>query len=181
MSPETMLQEYRQAQDKSIVMAFKGALSQTMLVDLGNILRNKVGFDGKAKKMFSVFIELTQNIKNYSAETELELPAGKQIGVGIVVVSDAAEQYTVTAGNLMPSANVERVRSRCEYIKTMSYEQLRAFHKEKMREGPPPDSKGAGLGLIDIAMKANTHVDFDFQSVNSNYTFFTINACIKKG
>jgi hypothetical protein len=180
MMAETMLQQYLQTQDDGVVMTYKGALSQEILVGLSDALRSRLGFEGRAKKLFSVFIEITQNIKNYSVELERTLD-GVEIGVGIVSVVSAGDVYVISSGNKMLAQHVDRMNNRCALIKAMNYEQLRQYHREKMREGPPEGSKGAGLGLIDIAMKANQDVEFRCLPLNEQHAFFSINAYIRKG
>ncbi len=56
--------------EKNIVFFFLGALSQEILVEMGNQLKSHLGLSNKLKKIFSVFIELAQNIMHYSDEKE---------------------------------------------------------------------------------------------------------------
>jgi Family of unknown function (DUF6272) len=180
MTADTLLQQYLQSQDKGIALSFKGPLSQENLVALSDALRNSVGFEGKSKKAFGIFIEMTQNVKNYSAETIL-LPDGQEVGVGMVAVQDEPGLYILSVGNKMFTENVTAMTERCQRIKSMTYEELRAYHRARMREGPPPGSKGAGLGLIDIAMKSDQEVEFTCLPIDEQFSFFTINACVRKG
>jgi hypothetical protein len=180
MTAESMLQQYLNAQENNLALFFKGPLSQDVLVSLSDALRVRIGFEGKAKKLFGVFIEMTQNVKNYSAEMAAS-PDGQNVGVGVVSVVDMPGQYFISCGNKMRSADVELMNKRCLLIKSMPYETLRAYHREKMREGPPPGSKGAGLGLIDIAMKTDQEVAFHCLPIDAEYSFFTINAIVRKG
>jgi len=180
MVAENLFQQYNQAQNNAVLLLFKGALSQDVLVELGNVLRTKVGFDAKGRRLFAIFIEMTQNIKNYSVEIETSAE-GRENGVGIITIHETSDAYSITAGNRMRNSDVERVRQRCTHIKSLPYDELRVFHKEQMRAGPPDGSKGAGLGLIDMTMKANLDVEFSFIPINGETSFFVVHAIIKKG
>lgn len=180
MSSNPLFQEYHTREKNPVFLLYSGGFSQATLVELGNIIRRRIGFDGKAKRMFSVFIELTQNINNYSIESELDKETNKTAGVGIISVANTSTEYIIDAGNPIFTSNVEKMKQLCALINMMSLDQLRAFQREKIREGPPPDSKGAGLGLIDISIKTNKHVQFEFSPIDATSTFFHITAAIKK-
>lgn len=180
MTAEMLMHQYHEFSGRDVVLTFKGALSQDILVNLGDVLRNQLGFEGKAKKLFAIFVEATQNIKNYSAETKI-VADGHSVGVGIVAVWESPEGYFMLSGNKIHTTSAARIQQHCAHIKTMPYEQLRSYHRERMRQAPPEGSKGAGLGLIDIAMKANQDVEFQCSPLDDEYSFFTINACIRKG
>jgi hypothetical protein len=43
---------------------------------------------------------------------------------------------------------------------------------------PEEGSKGAGLGIIEIARRASKPIEFDFTEVDGDYTFFTLKASV---
>lgn len=180
ISPDVLFREYQNSEKNPVFLLYRGGFSQSTLVELGNIVRRRIGFDGKAKRIFSVFIELTQNINNYSVDTEEDKETGRKAGVGIIAVSDTTTEYIVHAGNTIYTNNVHKMNQLCTLIHYMSNEQLRTLQREKIREGPLPDSKGAGLGLIDISIKTNKNVEFGFAPIDEMYTFFHVTAMVKK-
>jgi hypothetical protein len=165
-------------------MSFKGVFAQPALVELGNSLRNTVGSDvvGAAvmRKIFAIFIELSQNILHYSAEKETDLD-GKEGGVGILIVSDLGDRYCISSGNLMLNQNVSKMRERCERVSAMDKEELKAYYQEQRKKDRPADSKGAGLGFIDMARKSDYRLEFDIQQFDDNYSFFMLSSYISKG
>ena len=56
----------------------------------------------------------------------------------------------------------------------MNKEQLRALYKEQLRADPEEGSKGAGLGLMEIARRASKPIEFDFADVDDEHAFFTL-------
>ena len=60
----------------------------------------------------------------------------------------------------------------------MNKEQLRALHKERLRAGPEEGSKGAGLGLMEIARRASKPIEFDFADVDDKHAFFTLKVSV---
>jgi hypothetical protein len=77
---------YNQVKDHNILISFKGALSQEILVEMGDFIKNKISIDKKIKKIFAVFIELAQNIMHYSEEREIV--KGKSYGIGVITFTE---------------------------------------------------------------------------------------------
>ena len=61
----------------------------------------------------------------------------------------------------------------------MNKEELRALHKEQLRAEPEEGSKGAGLGIMEIARRASKtdRVRLSPTSTTS-YAFFTLKASV---
>jgi hypothetical protein len=95
---------YRQMEGKRVLLTFKGALSQRILVKMGDYIRNQLSFDKKIKKIFSVFVELSQNIIRYSADRE-EMD-GDPTGVGMVLFVEGNEHYYILSGNSVPNSTI---------------------------------------------------------------------------
>jgi hypothetical protein len=174
-----VLRHYAQAKTTHILMMFKGGLSQNIVVDLGGLLQKRLGFDAKVRKMFSIFVEMAQNIKNYSDEKEISND-GAEVGVGILLLADTGSHYELSCGNLVRNEKVPTLKAQCEYLKSLDKEGLKAYHEERIDSDPPPGSKGAGLGLIDISIKSNANAVFDFVRYDNDYVFFSITAHVSK-
>ena len=59
----------------------------------------------------------------------------------------------------------------------MDSKELRKAYKQRLREGPPEGSKGAGLGFIEMARKADR---FEFDFVGSTELLFVFKVWIKE-
>jgi hypothetical protein len=79
--------------------------------------------------------------------------------------------------NLYHIANVNAVklRSRLEKINSLEPEELKAYYKEVLNNGMMSDKGGGGLGMIDIARKSGKRLDFDFQKVDEEFSFYSLN------
>lgn len=182
MMAEDVFQLYQTMSKRKIWLAFKGAISQDVLVELGTLLKNKSAFDRKVKKVFAIFIEMTQNILHYSAEMEkVGVGDNREAGVGVVVVSETETDYSVSAGNLITSEQVIHLRSQCERIHGSDEAQLKQYYDERIKSHTIEGSKGAGLGLLDIARKSDYPLEYDIQKLDDNHSFFVMTARIAKG
>ena len=172
---------------KGIIMSFKGAFAQPIIVEIGQTLRNRISAQSAesvsararlTKKIFSVFVELAQNVMHYSAERE-EDEYGKEYGVGLLVISHSDGVYAVSSANQIPTGATERVRERCEAIRSMTREELKRRYNEQRRLPRNADeSKGAGLGLLDIARRCDFPLEYAFAPVNETRALFLLSAQI---
>lgn len=176
---QEILQHYTQAKNAHILMMFKGGLSQNIMVDLGSLLQNRLGFELRVRKMFSIFVEMAQNIKNYSAETEIASD-GMEVGIGILLLSETETDYCINSGNLVKNENTPSLKSQCTYLQSLDKAALKAYREERLETDPPPGSKGAGLGLIDITIKSDGNITFEFEPYDDNFTFFSITASVAR-
>lgn len=163
------------------IVTYEGICTHEVVVQLGKELEHLLAASTgiRFKKVFGVFIELIQNIKNYSAETALA-QNGTESGVGIIRVSEESLCYTVTAGNCIRKSEQERIEEKCAAVKHIPNAELRTYFNERIRQKQESTSKGAGVGFLDIAIKAGGNWEYEFHAVNDEFTFFTITAFIAK-
>jgi hypothetical protein len=64
----------------------------------------------------------------------------------------------------------------------MDKDQLKKFYQEKIREPLEKESKGAGLGLIEIARKSEVFqpLRYYFTTIDDCSCFFTLSVFVKK-
>jgi len=170
---------------QAINFAYSGYVTETVLSGVGEAIKQKLALDDADTKtlrgVFSVFVEAMQNMIRYSAEKVPNRVAEQPFSdmrYGVLTIGREGNDYVVHAGNLIARSDVERLRSRLSQIRDMNAEALRALYKERLRAGPEEGSKGAGLGLIEIARRASKPIEFDFTDVDDEHVFFTLKAAV---
>lgn len=177
------LEFHQDLTNKGIIFSFTGYVSEGILTALGEALRQKMAMDEEdhnvTRKVFSVFVEQVQNIIRYSAD-RLEGDVGKRVELssGVITVGRQDERFFVVCGNTIRQDDAERLRNRLENLAGMDREALKSFYKEKLREPPEQDSKGATIGLIEIARRASEPIQFDFKAIDGQRAFFCLKAYI---
>jgi hypothetical protein len=178
-------------QSQGIIFAYSGYVTETVLSGVGEAVKQKLAIEDADTKtirsVFAVFVEQMQNIIRYSAETVPQTPSAaaaaaagllREMRYGILTIGEEGGEYVVHAGNLVRQGDVKKLRERLTRIRDMSKEELRALHKEQLRSDPEEGSKGAGIGLMEIARRASKPIEFDFTDVDSEYTFFSLKASV---
>jgi Family of unknown function (DUF6272) len=177
----SLLDYYKGINKSKIILLFKGAMSQNTLVRIGDLIRlpsEEVGADVYSKRLFAIMVEMAQNILFYSQEREISPATGVNVGVGIILVQQMPAVYQIICGNKVSQEQKDRLETQCTKINGMSQEDLRDYYSQQRRKMVQEGSKGAGLGLIDIAKRSKNPLVFDFQTMADNQYFFSLVAQI---
>ncbi len=174
---------YEELKSDGIIFSFSGPLSQMILEGIGETMRKKMKMDSTAlntiQRVFSVFIEQSQNIMNYSAEIVASEGEGKgEIRAGVLALGFQDKQYYVCCGNYIALERAEPLARDLTMIRELKPEGLRNMYRERRRSDPPADSLGAGLGLLEIARRSTDPIVFDVQPLDEKLAFFAVKAVI---
>lgn len=168
---------------RGIVFSFSGYLSEGILYSLGDALRQKMALEDTdvttIKKVFSVFVEQSQNIIRYSAEkVQGMLGRNVELSSGVVSIGSENGQFFIVCGNTILEEDMEKLRSRLETLRGMDKDAIKAYYKEQLREPPDEGSRGATIGLIEIARRASKPIEFDFDRIDDDKHFFCLKVSI---
>jgi hypothetical protein len=181
MLANIMLDFRNQFQAQGISFCYSGFMTEDLLVGIGTTIKKKLEMSEldkkKCKTVFSVFVEQMQNVIRYSAERETHFD-NTDMSYGIMAVGDVDGKVFVTCANVIQSGDAERLKSSLDRIKGLDREGLKALWKETLRGDTPDGSKGAGVGFIDIARRAEGGIEYDFVPIGAGQSFFTIKAFI---
>jgi hypothetical protein len=169
--------------ERGIVFSFSGYLSEGILYSLGDALRQKMALEDTdvttIKKVFSVFVEQSQNIIRYSADkVQGNLGKSVELSSGMVTIGSDNGQFFIVCGNIILEEDMEKLRGRLETLRAMGKDEIKAYYKEKLREPPDEGSRGATIGLIEIARRASAPIEFDFDRIDTDRHFFCLKVSI---
>lgn len=178
---------------QNAVMYYKGSFDQAILENISLKLRRRFADNPRmSAKLFSVFIELAQNIAYYSAESnffyEEDLKNNilqadedkKNYGVGTVVIHNRENEIILSAGNLVPTEKVKGMITKCKEINILSVDELRALKKEIRSLDHTQEQKGGNIGLIHVALKSGNPLKVEAKKIDENNSYFVISSTIEK-
>jgi hypothetical protein len=171
------LNNYKQSLDnEGIIFTFCGPMSHDIVEGIGGALRNKMAEDEVSRvvslKVFSIFVEQVQNVINYSQE---RVPSNSEMSFGIVVVGEKNNKFFIMGGNRIENSKVPKLQENLKELQGMNKDELKELYKRKRKEGADKDSKGAGIGFIEMARKSSEPIEFNFEKLDEKNSFFTIN------
>lgn len=168
-----------QFQNHHIQLCFNGPLSQSVIEELAVAIRSHMERHAEEKSLlidvFSVFVEQTQNIRNYAAQRAEDSEAEHRYSSAIVVIAENEGRYLVTSGNVVLTRDAEALAARIESLRDLDRDQLRTLFREQRRRPRDPDHpESAGLGLIDMARKASAPLTYRVHPLSSDEAFFSL-------
>lgn len=178
-SKENILERLVIINNKRILISYKGPITPVIMSEISRDIQDKLADNPKAsRKMFSVFIELAQNILYYSVE-KIQY-AGRIESVGMLQIVDMDNYYLLTCGNTVKKSEMEELVKSCNTINSLDRVGLRKLKCYQRRQPPYRNSKGAGIGLVQVAILADNPLEIHVHEVDAEHSFFTLAVNINK-
>lgn len=159
-----------------VILSYKGPITNVLLSEFGKDVRMKLQGNKKVgKKVFSIFMEVTQNILFYSKEVN---HFGNNDKVGTIVVVELKDHITILSGNLITKKSITSLLGKFEAIRSLDRDDLREY-KRALRDAPSEEeSRGAGIGLVQIALVSD-ELEASIKDVNDDFAFFSLSIKVK--
>jgi Family of unknown function (DUF6272) len=171
---------HTQISNDNILLSYKGPLSDVLLAEFSRDIREKLQKEDSkvGKKVFSIFMELAQNVLFYSKEKNHF--GNNQDKVGTLVIVNEDDHYRVITGNLVFKKDVPSLIEKCQTVNSLDREALREY-KRQLRNNPNnEESKGAGIGMVQAALTADNPLEVESKDVGSEFAFFVLSVPINK-
>lgn len=176
--------EFRNAlHERGIIFCYSGYVTEPVLTGIGKTLKQKLVLEETDTKtmqnVFAIFVEQMQNIVRYSAETESD-PKTKEteLRYGLLSIGMEDDKFFVACGNKILLGDVKRLNDKLERLQELNKDELKSLYRETLRAPADEESKGAGIGFIDIARRSTRIIDFDFMDLDDTYAFFCLKAYV---
>jgi hypothetical protein len=158
-----------------LLFVFRGDITDRNSLPLLTLLENEMkddsyGFIGR-KRLFMYVLESLQNIVKHGNR----LNRGR---MSLVSYSKTADGYTITTGNLIASDHVDNLRMRLEKVNKLDIIEIKNLYKQILNTSEFSEKGGAGLGLVEMAIKTGNKLDYDFVSVDNDFSYFILNKTV---
>jgi len=151
--------DFRSFLPEDVYLSYYGEIDNAIIASLGIELRRRLSKQPVLfRKLFGVYMELVQNIGFYAA-----IPKSARLPepTGLVLLTDEGEHFAISSGNFMNTASISKLRVKCDYINSLSNTELRKYRAEIVDKPTEEGSRGAGVGLVKIALMADAPLEMD--------------------
>ncbi|MGM0787809.1 MAG: SiaB family protein kinase [Thermodesulfobacteriota bacterium] len=173
---------YEKLKKEGVIFSFSGPVSQSLLEGIGATLRQKMSLEetstGVIQKVFSIFVELMQNVINYSAERGSAGAEEPDLSFGVLIIGRRGDHFYIQCGNYITDSQKGPLREQLTRLQSMDKDELKKYYKEQRRKEAAEGSKGAGLGFIEMARRATYPIEFDILQNGNGKDFFVVNILI---
>jgi hypothetical protein len=174
---------YTKMQQSNIMLSFKGEITSDLLTSILHITENKLDKMQEEpkvkKKVFNVLVECLQNLYHHIDEMKtldqlfLEEIIGESKAAILMIGKDGVNYYILT-GNYILNDKVDAFRNKLDKINSLSKDELKLMYQEILSNEGFSQKGGGGLGMIDIVRKSGQKLEFEFQKINENFSFFSL-------
>lgn len=161
--------------DGRLMFVYRGDITEKNSFLLLTLLENEMKDDSYSlmgrKRLFMFTLENLQNITLHGNH-------GRYAGMSMVIYSRTGDGYTITTGNIIENRKVDDLRTRIDNIRRLDPEEIKVQYKHILATRGFSEEGGAGLGLMEMAIKTGNRLDFDFIPVDKEYSYFILSKTV---
>tara|TARA_B100000809_G_scaffold93609_1_gene92218 strand:+ start:1404 stop:1916 length:513 start_codon:yes stop_codon:yes gene_type:complete len=161
----------------NIMLSFKGEVTSDLLTSILQIMESKMETLEEPpkikKKVYNILVECLQNLYHHLDDDDFKTRVNEKSALFMIRKLDG--EYSIMTGNFIASENVEMMQGRLDRINDMDKDQLKVYYKEVLNNGEMSAKGGGGLGMIDIARKSGKKLEYNFDRIDEEYSFFSLN------
>ncbi len=161
----------------NIMLSFKGEVTSDLLTSILQIMESKMETLEEPpkikKKVYNILVECLQNLYHHLDDDDFKTKINEKSALFMIRKEEG--EYSIMTGNFIATENVEMMKSRLDTINEMDKDELKVYYKEVLNNGEMSEKGGGGLGMIDIARKSGKKLEYNFDAIDSSYSFFSLN------
>lgn len=167
---------------KEAIIDFEGPISFGTMEMLLNKLKSARQFNALRKpvrkRVYGTVVESIDNIFKYATPAkgdswDISMPPRIQ-------VNEQGGKFIVSAGNLIRKDQEKDLKYKLNRVNEMDDEELKTLYEEVINKETSEEDRGAGLGLITMAMRTDEEIRFHFDPAGPGHSFFTMHITIKE-
>ena len=165
-----------------VFLSYGGFLSQTLIAGMTEALEKEAESNDISMRVsnniFTIFIELSQNMMNYSKDKKREDGTFDSKGIIVVGFDHPTNCYYVMSRNIVSKADKERIEPKIQKAVQLDREDLKKLYRELRKSGLDKHNKGAGIGFIEIAKRCD-FLEYRFDPIREDRFYFSVKTVIK--
>ncbi|MCL2284658.1 MAG: SiaB family protein kinase [Fibromonadales bacterium] len=183
-----ILQYSKMLQKNNIEVIYSGPILASSIDSMAEMLLKRLEKEdiplNASQSVFSVFVEQMNNMFMYSAEKIYQANSDgvlEKASRGIYILGVQDGEYFIQTGNAVTANSAAILKTRIDHLNTLDKKELRKYYKQRMMaDNDNPESRGAGIGLIEIARRASSPIEYDFEPLENDLQYFTMHVTIKQ-
>ena len=164
---------FERLKKNEVLVSYHGDLNSNLITSLLHLVEEKMehmNTDLKVKKrVFNVMVEALQNLYHHAEQVN---GAMKRVAIAVAGKNDV---FYVATGNLIDAKKADQLKDSIAKVSQMDQEELRDMYLHQLNNGALSSKGGAGLGIIDLARRAEGQLEYKFIETQEDQYFFTLN------
>ena len=160
--------------NERLLFAYRGDISEENSLPLITLIENEMKTESHRlavrKKLFMFVLESIQNIIRHGNRDHADM--------SMVTYARTDDGYSITTGNMIETDNVKELERRLVQINRSDEREIKSQYMQILNSSELSSKGGAGLGLLEMAIKTGNRLDYDFVPYDDKYTYFVLNKTV---
>jgi hypothetical protein len=122
------------------------------------------------RRVFSILVELLDNVANYSPGKEAEM----KYGMPVTMIKLMDKIYSITTGNLIMNSQISHLKEKIDIINKYDKLGLKDYYVKSLSGQTIRSDSTGNMGLIDMARKSGNELVYQFEKVNELYSYYVV-------
>ncbi len=151
----------------------------TILEEVERKLHTLEAVDQKThKRLFYVGVESIQNLFHHAEGVFCKGIYNKRIKMVAIKILRTAKGFEFITWNFVTFDKIDKIAERIDSINKLTKEDLKEYYKMVLNNSQYSEKGGGGLGMIDIARKAEGRFSYEFKEIQKNLALFRLKIII---
>jgi hypothetical protein len=140
-----------------------------------NLTEKDISIKAK-KRVLNIMVECLENIYKHAEKVINNNHFNKEEYNKFYkfVLENKEQDYLITAANPILNKNIETVKNKIEQANSLSKPELKELYASKINNSMISERGGAGLGIIDIALKSENKIDYSFTKIDDLFSYYEL-------
>jgi hypothetical protein len=166
--------------DGIIFLSYGGFLSQALISGMTEALEKEAEYNdvsvSASNNIFTVFIELSQNMMNYSKTANVDDKSIRPQGLILVSKNDKGN-YNIHSQNIVSLKDKAKIEPKLLEIQSLDKEGIKRRYRELRKSGQNTHGQGGGIGFYEIAKRCDS-IEYEFKQINEDKFYFHLKTTI---
>jgi len=160
--------------ENNVYLIWSGHITQEVGKEVLSFTETKLSEDdiesNVRRRVFSILVEIIENVAKYSPGRKPE----EEFGMPVAMIRLDNKTYSLTTGNLILNSNVDKLRGKLEIINKYDKVGLKELFRKSLSDQSTQSDSTGNMGLIDMARKSGSKLEYQFEKVNESYSYYTL-------
>jgi len=159
---------------------YQGYFANNIVMNAVSLIENNImkhsGFRKLRHKLSYLMIESFQNITRYADEPENR--KGNYLDE-LFLVRNIKQHFYIISANIIHNSRIQYVTDKLNEVNMLEHGELNKLYQEVLTNNQFTEAGGAGLGFIEMVRKTKEKLEYDFEKINDEYSYFYLIIKIK--
>ncbi len=166
---------------QKVLLNFNGSFNNDNIGVLLPIIKEHMSSDYQVeKKLFSVMMEMLQNIVKYADPSDEEVHANMDGNPGVFFLSQGPNDFYLTASNFIDISKISKLQRKLDFVNFLPRERLDDFYQQISDYFEHGEINKPDLSIIQMRLLSEHDLKYSFKPVSETRQFFTLQASISK-